>query len=43
MFKAASTPIKRPIKIRGQADPFLPEFAGYFLKGDLSSSEKIKF
>jgi RNA-directed DNA polymerase len=32
LFKAASTPIKRHIKIRGQANPFLPEFADYFLK-----------
>ncbi len=32
LFKAASTPIRRHVKIRGKANPFLPEFTDYFLK-----------
>jgi len=41
LFKAASTPIKRHVKIRKEATPFLPEFAQYFLKrGEKSKSKR---
>jgi RNA-directed DNA polymerase len=40
LFKAASTPIKRHVKIRKEANPFLPEFAHYFLKRGEKSKSK---
>jgi RNA-directed DNA polymerase len=40
LFKAASTPIKRHVKIRKEANPFLPEFAQYFLKRGEKSKSK---
>jgi hypothetical protein len=40
LFKAASTPIKRHVKIRNEANPFLPEFAPYFLKRGEKSKSK---
>ncbi len=51
LFKAVSTPIKRHVKIRGQANPFLPEFVQYFLKrrvkskgeGDILSLLPVQF
>jgi RNA-directed DNA polymerase len=40
LLKAASTPIKRHVKIRKEANPFLPEFAKYFLKRGEKSKSK---
>jgi RNA-directed DNA polymerase len=40
LFKAASTPIKRHVKIRKEATSFLPEFAQYFLKRGEKSKSK---
>jgi RNA-directed DNA polymerase len=40
LFKAASTPIKRHVKIRKEANPFLPEFAQYILKREEKSKSK---
>ena len=42
LFKAASTPIRRHVKIRGKANPFLPAFTDYFLKrAEQSKVEKF--
>jgi hypothetical protein len=40
LFKAASMPIKRHVKIRKEANPFLPEFAQYSLKWGEKSKSK---
>ena len=40
LYKAASTPIKRHVKIRGTANPFLKEYVGYFEKRSAKTSVK---
>ena len=40
LYKAASTPIKRHVKIRGAANPFLKEYAGYFETRSAKTSVK---